>query len=150
MRENTTEVLTGAAILCVALAFLFYLTQAAGLSRSSEGYDLTASFRSAEGLSVGTDIRLAGVKIGSVTGLDLNVQTYRADATMTFQDGILIPDDSVVAVASEGLLGGTFVEISPGGSFENFAAGDEITNTQGAVSVIQLLVKFVSGGEEGA
>ena len=99
---------------------------------------------------MGTDVRLAGVKIGSVTDVSLNATTYRADTRISVLNGIEIPDDSAVVISSEGLLGGNFVEIMPGGSLEYFAPGDQIEDTQGAVSLISLLVKFVagSGGEE--
>ncbi|MFP4329041.1 MAG: outer membrane lipid asymmetry maintenance protein MlaD, partial [Paracoccaceae bacterium] len=102
-----------------------------------------------EGVTVGTDVRLAGVKVGSVTELELNPQTYRAETTFSVDEGVQIPDDSAVVVASEGLLGGNFIEISPGGSMFYFEPGDEIIDTQGAVSLVSLLLKFVTGdGEE--
>ncbi len=147
MRENTTEVVVGAAVLAAALGFLWFIVTATGLSGSATGMELKANFRSAEGVSVGTDIRLAGVSVGTVSGLDLNIETYRADVIFAIDQGVSIPDDSAVVVASEGLLGGTFVEIVPGGSFEMFVDGGLIQDTQGAVSLIQLLLKFV-GGEE--
>ncbi|MCF2904294.1 outer membrane lipid asymmetry maintenance protein MlaD [Octadecabacter sp. CECT 8868] len=147
MRENTTEVVVGAAVLATAIGFLWFLLSATGLSSGTPGMTLQANFRSAEGLSVGTDVRLAGVSIGTVDGLDLNIETYRAEASFAINEGIVIPDDSAAVVASEGLLGGTFVEIVPGGSFEMFTDGALIEDTQGAVSLIQLLMKFVSGDE---
>ncbi|MFD3190187.1 outer membrane lipid asymmetry maintenance protein MlaD [Sedimentitalea sp. HM32M-2] len=149
MSHNSTEVLVGGAVLAGALAFAIYAGQATGLSARTGGYELNASFRSLEGVTVGTDVRLAGVKIGTVTGVDLNPQTYRADTRFTVLDGIDVPDDSAVIVASEGLLGGNFVEIVPGGSEFYFEPGDEIHDTQGAVSLISLLIKFVAGsGDE--
>ncbi|MCJ7874661.1 outer membrane lipid asymmetry maintenance protein MlaD [Phaeobacter sp. J2-8] len=146
MSENTTEVLVGGAVLAAAIGFVVYAGQATGLSHSSAGYPLTASFRSLEGVQIGTDVRLAGVKIGTVTDVALNVDTYRADTVFTVKDGILIPDDSAVSISSEGLLGGNFVEIVPGGSPFYFDPGQEIEDTQGAVSLISLLLKFVGGG----
>lgn len=145
MSENTTETLVGGAVLIAAIGFLFYAGQATGYSAGSAGYPLTASFRSLEGVSVGTDVRLAGVKIGTVTDVDLDPATYRATAEFTVSSGIEIPDDSAVSISSEGLLGGNFVEIMPGGSPFYLAAGDEIEFTQGAVSLISLLMKFVAG-----
>jgi phospholipid/cholesterol/gamma-HCH transport system substrate-binding protein len=150
MSHNTTEVLVGGAVLAAAIAFAVYAGQAAGLSRGGNGYELGASFRSLEGVNVGTDVRLAGVKIGTVTGVDLNPDTFRADTRFSVVTGIEIPDDSAVIISSEGLLGGNFVEIMPGGSAFYFEPGDQIEDTQGAVSLISLLVKFVAGdgGEE--
>lgn len=148
MAENTTEVIVGGAVLALAIGFGVYATQVAGLSGGAAGYPLTASFRSAEGIQVGTDVRLAGVRVGSVTGVDLNTETYRAVTTFTVQDGLEIPDDSAVLVSSEGLLGGSYLEISPGGSPFFLAPGEEVLDTQGAVSLISLLLKYVSGGAE--
>ncbi|WP_319546559.1 outer membrane lipid asymmetry maintenance protein MlaD [Ruegeria conchae] len=143
--HTKTEVIVGGAVLACAIAFGVYASQSTGLSQSRAGYELGASFRSLEGVGVGTDVRLAGVKIGTVTGVTLNSDTYRADTQFSVADGILIPDDSAVVISSEGLLGGNFVEVMPGGSPFYFEPGDEIEDTQGAVSLISLLVKFVAG-----
>ncbi len=145
MSHNTTEVLTGGLVLAAAIGFAVYAGQVAGLSAGNSGYELSASFRSLEGVGVGTDVRLAGVKIGTLTGVDLNAETFRADTRFSVLEGIQVPDDSSVIISSEGLLGGNFVEIMPGGSPFNFEPGDEVLDTQGAVSLISLLVKFVSG-----
>jgi phospholipid/cholesterol/gamma-HCH transport system substrate-binding protein len=147
MAENTTEVLVGTGVLAVSAAFMVYAAGLTGIGAGTpDSYPLTASFRSAEGVSVGTEVRMAGVKVGTVTALDLNAATFRADTVFTMKDGIEIPDDSAISVASEGLLGGSFVEIIPGGSPFNLDPGGEITDTQSSVSLISLLLKFVSGG----
>ncbi len=149
MSENVTEVLTGGAVLAVAAGFLFYAGQVGGVGVGTSGFDsYSASFRSAEGIGIGTDVRLAGVKVGSVTEMALDPATFRAETRFTLKDDVALPDDSAVVVASEGLLGGSFLEILPGGSAFNLEPGDEITDTQSSVSIIQLLLKFVSGGEE--
>ncbi|MGB0902870.1 outer membrane lipid asymmetry maintenance protein MlaD [Halocynthiibacter sp.] len=146
MSENKSEVLAGGIVLAAAAGFLFYMGQVAGLSAGTSGnYDLTASFRSAEGISVGTDVRLAGVKIGTVTGMSLNPETYRADVDIAVLDSVELSEDTSILISSEGLLGGNFVELIPGGSPFNLEAGGEIEDTQGSVSLISLLVKFVAG-----
>lgn len=145
MAESTSEIVAGGAVLAAAVAFLFYAGQSAGFGGNASTYDLKASFRSVEGISVGTDVRLAGVKVGSVTALALNPTTFFADATVAVQNGVALPTDSAILVSSEGLLGGNFVELIPGGALENLEPGDEIEDTQGAVSLISLLMKFVGG-----
>jgi len=145
MSENTTEILVGGTVLVAAAVFLFFAGQVSGFSTEGGDYELTASFRSVEGVSVGTDVRLAGVKVGTVTGLELNKQTFRADTTVALRKGIEVPDDSSILISSEGLLGGNFVEIVPGGSPSNLGPGEEIEDTQGAVSLVSLLMKFVAG-----
>lgn len=148
MTHSAAEVAVGGAVLAAALAFGAYTIQSTGFAIGSQGYELSASFRSVEGIGVGTDVRLAGVKVGTVTGVDLNPETYRVDTTVVMNDDVLVPDDSVIAIASEGLLGGSFVEISPGGSLFYYDAGEEILDTQGAVSLLTLLLRYVGGGDE--
>ena len=147
--EHTTEVLVGGAVLAVAIGFMVYASQVTGLSGNQSEYQLSASFRSADGVSVGTDVRLAGVKVGRVTAIELDTDTFRASTSFSVRQGIEVPDDSAVAISSEGLLGGNYVEILPGGSPFYFEPGDEIEFTQGSVSLVGLLMKFVTGDEEG-
>ncbi len=148
MSENPGEVIAGGATLAVAVGFLFYAAQSAGVASSQGGYELTASFRSVEGISVGTDVRMAGVKVGSVIGLDLNPESFRADVVVNVRDSLEVPEDSSISISSEGLLGGNFVELVPGGSPFNLEAGAEIEDTQGALSLLGLLAKFVSSSED--
>lgn len=145
MTQNKTEVMVGGLVISAAIGFLVYAAQITGVSSNAGSYPLTASFRSLEGVSVGTDVRLAGVKIGSVNSVTLNAETYRADTIISIKDGIEIPDDSAITIASEGLLGGNFVEIVPGGSPFMYDPSSEIEDTQSAVSLVSLLLKFVSG-----
>lgn len=146
MSENTTEALVGAAVLAGAAAFLIYADGLTGFSQGgSTAHEYTASFRSIQGVSVGTDVRMAGVKVGSVTELEFNSETFRADATFAVDETINLPEDTAVVVASEGLLGGNFVELLPGGALENLAPGSEIEDTQSSIGLVNLLMKFVTG-----
>ncbi|GAB1479586.1 outer membrane lipid asymmetry maintenance protein MlaD [Paracoccaceae bacterium] len=143
MAENRAEVLAGAAVLAAAVAFVIYAAGGDRLKAGGGTYPLTASFRSVEGISVGSDVRLAGVKVGTITSLRLNPQTYFADAEIALDQSVQLPEDSAILISSEGLLGGNFVELVPGGAPDNLGPGDEIEDTQGAVSLITLLMKFV-------
>lgn len=145
MAENTTEVLVGGVVLAAAAAFVIYAAQVTGMRADAGSYQVRASFRSVEGVTVGSDVRLAGVKVGSITGLTLNPETYFADAVMTVDRRVVLPDDSAALIAQEGLLGGSFVELQPGGSPFNLEPGGEILDTQGAVSLFTLLLRFVAG-----
>jgi len=146
MSENTAELAVGGVVLLVAVGFLAFALNTTGSLAGASGYPLTAEFRSAEGISVGTDVRMAGVKIGSVSGLKLNAQSFKADTVLSIDKGVELPDDSAVVISSEGLLGGNFVEVLPGGSPDNFKPGATVTDTQGAVSLLSLLAKFVGSG----
>jgi phospholipid/cholesterol/gamma-HCH transport system substrate-binding protein len=147
MAYEKAEILTGAAVLAVAIGFAVYAAQGSGLLAQPETYPLTASFRSIEGISVGSDVRLAGVKVGTVTDMTLNPATFFADAKISMRSDVLLPVDSTILVSSEGLLGGNFIEVLPGGALENLEPGAEIEDTQGAVSLITLLLKFVGGSD---
>lgn len=147
MANNIAEAVIGAVVIATAVGFVVYAGQSSGIGATRGSYDLVASFRSADGISVGTDVRIAGIKVGSVTGLRLDDTTFLAKATFSVRDELQVPDDSDVKISSEGLLGGSFLEIAPGASETNFAAGDEITNTQGSVSLLNLLMRFGTGAK---
>jgi phospholipid/cholesterol/gamma-HCH transport system substrate-binding protein len=150
MAYERAEILAGAAILAVAGGFALYAIGGSGVVGEAESYPLTASFRSVEGIGVGSDVRLAGVKVGTVTALALNPQTYFADATISMRKDVALPVDSTILISSEGLLGGNFVEVQPGGAIEVLEPGGEIEDTQGAVSLITLLMKFAGGSADSA
>lgn len=149
MSEHTTEVLTGAGVLAVAAGFLIYMAQVGGIGGGSTGdATYTASFRSVEGVGVGTDVRLAGVKVGAVLDMELDPATFRAETVLSVDPAIQLPEDTAVIISSEGLLGGSFVELLPGGSAFTLDPGSEIVDTQSSISIVQLLLKFVSGDGE--
>ncbi|MCU0816533.1 MAG: outer membrane lipid asymmetry maintenance protein MlaD [Cypionkella sp.] len=152
MSSERSEILAGAAVLAVAIGFLVYAGQVAGMGNTAGTYPITASFRAVDGITVGSDVRLAGIKVGTITELSLNPQTFFADATIRIREDVILPADSAILISSEGLLGGNFVEIQPGGSLDNLAPGDEVEDTQGSVSLVSLLMKFVgaaAGGDSG-
>ena len=143
MAENKLEIVAGALIVIAAVGFVAYAGKSAGLGATGDSYPLHASFRSIEGVSLGSDVKLAGVKVGTLTGLSLNPTTYMADAVITLNKSIQLPSDSAILISSEGLLGGNYIELQPGGATDVIAPGGEIEDTQGAVSLVSLLMKFV-------
>ena len=141
-RHNAAELLTGATILLLAAGFLGYAVANSGRIGAS-GYALTAKFDRIDGLSVGSDVRLAGVKVGSISEARIDPQSYLAVVTLTVQDGIKLPRDSSAEVTSDGLLGGKFLSLTPGGDTRMLPPGGAITITQSSVSLEQLLGKFI-------
>lgn len=146
------ELWTGAVVLTVAAGFLAWSTAGGALgAKLAGGYELRAAFPNVDGIEVGTDIRVAGVKVGRVSGVELNPQTYFAEARLRLPESIRLPSDSAALIQSDGLLGGSYIELQPGGAPDNLQPGDEIEDVQGAVSLISLMMKFVdaqsSGGE---
>ena len=143
MAENKLEIAAGLLVVAAALGFVIFAGKGSGMGSGGDTYDLRASFRSIEGVSLGSDVKLAGVKVGTLTQVSLNPQTYMADAVLSLQKSVELPSDSAVLISSEGLLGGNFIELQPGGMPDVLAPGDEIEDTQGAVSLVSLLMKFV-------
>ena len=147
MSNSKIETTVGALVLLLAIGFLVYLLNSTNIINNNDGLNLKASFRSADGITTGTDVRMAGVKIGSVTGMRLDPESFRAEVLFSLRNDLKIPDDSGVAVSQDGLLGGSFVEVIPGGSEFELQDGAEFLDTQGSVSLVSLLLKFVSSSD---
>jgi phospholipid/cholesterol/gamma-HCH transport system substrate-binding protein len=141
-RRGITEVLTGAAVLVIAAGFLVYAITHSGRTTAS-GYTLKARFDHIDGLSVGSDVRIAGVKVGSVSDTALDPRTYQAVVSFTVRDDIQVPKDSSAEITSESLLGGKYLAIGPGGEAAMLKPGQSVTITQGSISLEQLLGKFI-------
>lgn len=142
MANNVVETVIGAAVLVVAGGFLAYASQNADFG-SSDTYPLTAKFFSADGVAPGIDVRMSGVKIGTVGDLTLDKKTFEAVVVLTVGKEFEVPSDSSAKISSDGLLGGSYISIEPGGSEYPLEASEEIERTQGSVSLIDLLGKAV-------
>lgn len=140
--RNLVETVAGAIVLVVAIGFLGYAVANTGRTPVS-GYTLHASFDHIDGLNVGADVRLAGVKVGSVTSARVDPQTFQAEVTFTVQNAVKLPRNSSTEITSDGLLGGKYLSISPGGDEKTLGAGGTVTITQSSVNLEQLLGKFV-------
>lgn len=141
-RRNFGEVLAGAVVLVIAAGFLVYAVAHSGRSNAS-GYELHASFDHIDGLGVGSDVRIAGVKVGSVVDARIDPKTFLANVTFSVRDTIRLPKDSAAEVTSESLLGGKYLELSPGGEAAMLQPGGTVTITQSSISIEQLLGKFI-------
>ena len=144
------ELGVGAAVLAAAAGFLAWSVGDWG-DRGHGTYPLVASFPNVDGVERGTEVRLAGVRVGRVADVRLNPETYYAEAELRVPENILLPTDSAALIQSDGLLGGSYIELRPGGAMETLAPGDEIEDVQGAVSLLGLMMKFVdaqAGGDE--
>jgi phospholipid/cholesterol/gamma-HCH transport system substrate-binding protein len=142
MKRNVIETVLGAVVLLVAGVFLVFAYNSADL-RPIAGYQVTARFNAVDGLTVGSDVRVGGVKIGSVIAQKIDIADYRAVVTMTIKPEIRLPEDTVAAVAAEGLLGGKYIRLDPGGSEARLADGGEFRNTKDIVSLEEMLGKVI-------
>lgn len=141
-RRNAAEILAGLAVLAVAAGFLAYALATSG-SAGVPGYTFSAEFDRIDGLSVGSDVRMAGVKVGSVTDTSIDPKTYLAVVDFTVQKNITLPSDSSAAITSQSLLGGDYLALVPGGSDQMIKPGGKVSITQGSVSLEDLLGKFI-------
>ena len=143
-RHSAIEVATGAAVLLVAGGFLIYALANTGQS-FARGYQLHASFDHADGLAPGGEVRIAGVKIGSVDAIRFDPKTYQADVTFDVQRDVQLTTDSSATIASDGLLGGKYLALATGGEDGKLKPGDTIAITQGSVNLEALIGKYIFG-----
>jgi len=142
--RSLAEMATGAVVLLVAAIFLAYAVLHSGRGAVlTDGISLTANFDRIDGISTGADVRIAGVKVGSVTDTRIDPQSFSAVVTLRVDRSLRLPTDTSAEVTSEGLLGGKYVSLVPGGSERMPADNGQITETQGSVSLESLLGRFI-------
>ena len=143
MKNSMVETLIGAAVIGIAAVFFFFAYTTSGVGKGQGGYKLTAEFENVEGINIGSDIRLAGIKIGSVVDQTLNAENFQAVLTMSIDRTVSLPDDSTAKVTSEGLLGSKFISLEPGGSEDKLKDGDQMSYTQSAIDLWGLVNQYL-------
>jgi phospholipid/cholesterol/gamma-HCH transport system substrate-binding protein len=143
MRRSMIETIMGAVVLIVAGLFLYLAEEATDFAQGGGGYELTARFNAVDGLTLGSDVRLGGVKIGTVTSQRIDPELYQAVITARIEEGVRIPEDSQASISSDGLLGGMYLKIEPGTADTLLAGGDEITDTKDVVKLEDLLGRAI-------
>jgi phospholipid/cholesterol/gamma-HCH transport system substrate-binding protein len=152
MRESVFETLVGAGVVAVAALFLWFAFDRGGEPGSGSGqYEITARFNSVSGLNRGADVRIAGVKAGVVKAIEGDPERFQAVVRIGLDSKWDLPDDSDARIVTDGLLGGAFVSIEPGGGFDTIArdGSGEILYTRGSVDLMTLFASFAAGGGGG-
>jgi phospholipid/cholesterol/gamma-HCH transport system substrate-binding protein len=155
MKSSSVETLIGAVVIAVAAVFFFFAYKTSGHEGVQGGYRIMAEFDNAEGINVGSDVRMAGVKIGTVVEQSLNAKNYQAHVAMQIDPVVQLTEDVTAKVTAEGLLGSKFISLEQGGADTKLADGDMITYTQGAVDIWSLISQAMfdktgkSGGSTG-
>lgn len=142
MQNSLVETLIGAIVVVVAGVFLFYGYSTSGM-HSTGGYTVTAEFDRVDGLANGSDVRMSGIKVGTVVSQRLDQETFKAVVSLNLDQNIKIPDDSSAKITSESLLGGNYLSIAPGGSETALENGSEIMFTQGSIDLMGLIGQAV-------
>ncbi|MEX2453509.1 MAG: outer membrane lipid asymmetry maintenance protein MlaD [Rhodospirillaceae bacterium] len=142
MRRNLIETVMGAVVLAVAGFFIFFAYSKAEIG-SVDGYEIVAKFDRIDGIRPGSDVRMSGIKVGTVTVSELDPRTYLAIVRMDIKNEVLVPDDTAISVSSDGLLGDKFLALSPGGSDDMLKPGGEIYTTQGSIDLMSLVGQMI-------
>ena len=150
MRKNIIETVMGAVVLLVAVVFVVFAVQTTDAAKTG-GYPVTAVFDDAAGLEDGTEVRLAGVKVGEITGHRLDMDRLLVTVLITLDEEIRLPDDTMARVVPDGLLGGSAIALEPGLSETVIPPGGEIARTRAAVNIVDMIGQtiFSVGGEGG-
>ena len=129
MNKKPVETIMGIVVIFVAAFFLYFAYQVSDL-QVVKGYDINARFLKVGGLNVGSDVRINGIKVGTVIAQNLDPEDYVADVKLSISSNIQLPKDSVVSIVSDGLVGNKFIKIEPGKSKEFLQNGDSVANTK--------------------
>ena len=145
MKFNFLDAFLGFTVLLITGLFIFYvyITLDTKLFKS-DGFSLHARFENIDGIVTGSKVKLSGVNIGTVKSISLEPESYYAFITMNFDKKFSFPDDTEASVQLEGLLGGSYISILPGGSDVMLLNGQEILYTQGSTSLLNLMLKFAN------
>ncbi len=152
MRRHVIETVMGGAVLIVAAVFIIFAFTATGMG-TGDGYRVHARFDSADGLTSGTDVRMSGVRIGRVVSQQLNPETYFAEVTLSIDSRYRLPEDTSARVLPEGIMGGNYIALEPGGADEMIPNGGQLRHTQGAVNLMDLVSRYMfsnGGGQSDA
>ncbi|MEI9986781.1 MAG: outer membrane lipid asymmetry maintenance protein MlaD [Aliidongia sp.] len=148
MNRNVLETVMGALVLAVAVIFLAFAYSSAGI-RTVNGYELIAKFDRIDGIKTGADVRVSGIKVGTVTGTTLDPKTFQASVRMTIDSAYPLPVDTVALITSNSLLGDDFMKLLPGNDDKNIPPGGSISNTVPPTDLWQMLSQMafsMSGG----
>ena len=145
MKVHFLDAFLGFLVLFITGLFLFYLyTTVDSKLFKSDSFRLHASFENVEGIVIGSNVKLSGVNIGTVKSVSLEPNNFYASITMDFDREYSFPDDTEASVQLEGLLGGSYISILPGGSDVMLLNNQEIIYTQGSTSLLNLMLKFAT------
>lgn len=145
MKINFFDAFLGLLVLLVSGLFLFYIyfTIDTKLFKNDK-FELHARFDNIDGIVAGSKVKLSGVNIGTVKSISLEPENFYAFITMNFDKEYNFPDDTEASVQLEGLLGGSYISILPGGSDVILLKNQEILYTQGSTSLLNLMLKFAN------
>lgn len=141
------ETVVGICVLIISACFFNFVYMKSNW-KSIDGYVLKAKFDRADGLTEGTDVKISGVRVGKIDSIEVDPKSFLAVVTFHISKDIKIPVDSAASVTSDGLFGGKYLSISPGGEDETLKNGEEIERTTGPINLEGLIGKFLFSKDE--
>lgn len=148
MRRNLIETILGGVVLAVAAFFLVFAYTNASIG-TVEGTTYGASFDSIAGINPGSDVRMSGIKVGTVSTVAIDPKTYAAMIKFTVDSNIKLPVDTSAEVATEGLLGGKYLSLVPGADDKAIPPGGDIRYTQGPLNLEQVIGQLIFSNQAG-
>lgn len=142
MTRNIAETLIGAVVLLVAAGFLFFAYDRSDM-KAVNGYQIAAKFTAVGSLKAGADVRVSGIRIGSVISQEIQSDSFLALVNMSIDPSINLPEDTFASISQDGLLGDTYIKLEPGGADETLQAGAVITDTAPAPDLFGLINQLV-------
>ena len=142
MNKKPVETIMGIVVLAVAAVFMWFAYNVSDL-RVVKGYEIKARFMKIGGLNTGADVRINGIKVGTVVAQKINPEDYMVDVTLSIKPNIFLPTDSIITVAGDGLMGDKFIKIEPGKSAEKMQPGSTATNTKDAKSLEDMVGEII-------
>jgi phospholipid/cholesterol/gamma-HCH transport system substrate-binding protein len=146
-KHEIKHILLGMMVVAATVIFFFFSYQS-GPEGTASGYMLSGRFNATDGIAVGSDVVLTGIKVGQVTAREYDSKKQNVLVEMTFRDDIKIPGESTVSIVSDGLLGAKYLKVEPGGSENNMNSGDEFEFVQDSIPLVELLEKIVVEAEQ--
>lgn len=150
MSSNIIETVIGAVVLAFAAIFLVFAYRTADIAPSQGGIELTAAFDNVDGLTIGSDVRMSGIKVGAITSQKLDPKSYRAIVSISLNSGVELPEDSSAKITSSGLLGSNYMALQPGGSEDMLKEGGVISYTQSALNLQDLIGQAIFNSSSGS
>jgi phospholipid/cholesterol/gamma-HCH transport system substrate-binding protein len=141
-KGRTFETIVGFFVLLVALFFFCFVYNRSNW-QGVDGYMLTAKFDRADGLSEGIDVKISGGRVGKVSSVSVDPRSFLAIVEFYVSNNINLPQDSSASVSSDGLFGGKYLSLTPGGEEATIPEGGEIENTVGPTNLESLIGKFM-------
>ncbi len=142
MKKNPIETVLGFFVLAFTFLFLFFACSKID-TKTVAGYTVVANFSKIGGLEHGADVRIAGLKVGSVLKTKLNQEDYTVDVYLDIHSDVLLPIDTIAAISDSGIMGEKYIRLEPGKARAFLNDKDRIKQTKNYKSLEDSVSEFI-------